>query len=208
MILARKWVGYVLLAVMDGLGAACLAVLAFLFPLGQGVEPPVSFIETAGRMLLGPVDVFRLAAFGAGSACAFGFVHVLGRLRYRSTLRFMTISVLAGIAYGFVTAVATMALFVPLSILRSQGEMSLFSLLVGTLVWMYAAMFASIMMAVIVYGLVIVVGGSLLGLLNGLLLRWLWKEQGPSDRGLVSPGPCQDLSLSARQRAGRTGHSK
>ena len=166
------WVGVIALG--DGLLAAWIGTLASSLG-GSWMSPFGKQIIRAAFQRSFKFDAVTLASGLAGALCAIPLIKFLdwcGTTSHR--WKFVAMSAIAGIVYGYVTACVAAVFIVPLlsfsKELQSSGP---FLAVVGTLYGMVLAMFVMGFMSLMLYGPVILIGGTLLGLLNGFLVRRL-----------------------------------
>jgi len=157
---------YATLALCCGAASAVLGTLAFSFPFA-GLGWSMSALREVQVTLQHPSLPVMLASGLAGLGVAPFFIRFLHTHPVSSRGRFAVLSLLAGIAYLFLTAWVAIVLFVPAVALARSSDVALAGQVV---LGMIAAAMGGPFIATL-YLPFILVGGGLIGLLSGFVIR-------------------------------------
>ena len=168
------WCWYVVIGLLDGLATSYLGRVAF----------STAWIWWSGRPLYDKLELFGhelssswklneigVAAMVAGMACAPFLLGFLRRYREASLQKFLLMSAFAGIVYGWFVATATAVFFVPLAMVKYPHTGHPVITALSTLFGMIIAAPVGGMIALIIDAPVIIGVGTVLGVLNGLMIR-------------------------------------
>jgi len=172
----QRWFWYSAIAVADGAAAAYVGAVAFALPGVITLISPLEALRATGRLPSGSKEVLVIASFLAAALWAPCLVRFLERRMASARREFVAVSAAAGVVYGLLGAWTAPVLVVPLAVWvdGASREPSGIPAVIRTLHSMLTLMF-SVRMALSLIALspVILVGGSLVGVLNGLVVRGL-----------------------------------
>ncbi len=174
---ARRKFWLAAIVLLDSLIVVCLGTIAFAFPGLQGLSPELrrgAIIRILSGVFSKGPNVLTLALIVAGALWAIFLIAFLRQVLKSKTNKFILVSGAAGMVYGYLVAAMTIVLFVPLSIWHHvPKEANLPYMVVGTLYSTFIVLFAAVFLPLIMYAPIILVGGSLMGVLNGVLVKEL-----------------------------------
>ncbi len=188
-VIRRRWALYPSLSVCDGIITWYAAGLAFAIPWLRHAVESRSW-DAVARLVFPPASFFE--CFVVGAICAPGLIYFLDHLRGKKPLSFAIISVLAGVTFGVLISgvcSASLGIWDNISAIYGSPEKTVLekaNLFLGMLMWMSALAYTQVIF--ISFPKVILVGGGIGGLLNGLLVRKILPQTAETeDYGLIKP---------------------